>query len=114
MDEYVGKQAVIDEIEEWYELYPHSEIAKEALSLVKRSIKKLPPADVRPAVSPVEMNICKTLSHVLRFCARRPSGLGCRRCPYAPFTTGGAGCGETKLKYAAADAIERLLQEDAL
>lgn len=50
MDEYIEKQAAIDAIEEWYELYPDSDAAREALSQVKRRIKKLTPADVKPAV----------------------------------------------------------------
>ena len=50
MTEYIDKQAVIDEIEEWYDLYPDSDTTREALSLLKKAIKKISPEDVRPAV----------------------------------------------------------------
>lgn len=50
MAEYIEKQAAIDEVKEWYDLYPDSDAAREALSFLKRFIKKLPPADVRPVV----------------------------------------------------------------
>lgn len=45
MNKLVELDAVIDEIEEWYEMYPDSDTAREALSLLKRSIKKIPVAD---------------------------------------------------------------------
>lgn len=45
MNKLVELDAVIDEIEKWYELYPDSETAREALSLLKRSVKKLPTID---------------------------------------------------------------------
>lgn len=50
MTEYIDKQAVIDEIEEWYDLYPDSDTTREALSLLKKAIKKISPEDVRPVV----------------------------------------------------------------
>lgn len=49
MTEYIEKQAVIDEVDEWYGLYPDSDTAREALSLLKKAIKKISPEDVRLA-----------------------------------------------------------------
>ena len=46
--EYIEREAAIGEIGEWYEMYPDSDAAREALSLAKRAIRKLPAADVRP------------------------------------------------------------------
>jgi rubrerythrin len=50
MTDYIEREAAIGEIEEWYEMYPDSDAAREALSLAKRAIRKLPAADVRPVV----------------------------------------------------------------
>ncbi len=49
MAEYIEKEAVIDEVDEWYDLYPESDTAREALSLLKKAIKKISPEDVRLA-----------------------------------------------------------------
>ena len=48
MIEYITKQEVIDEIEEWKDLYPDSATAREALSMLKHSVKKMQVADVKP------------------------------------------------------------------
>lgn len=50
MTEYIDKQAVIDEVDEWYNIYSDSDTAREALSLLKKAIKKISPEDVRPVV----------------------------------------------------------------
>jgi hypothetical protein len=50
MTEYIDKQVVIDEVDEWYDLYPDSDTAREALSLLKKAIKKISSEDVRPMV----------------------------------------------------------------
>jgi len=50
MAEYIDKQAVIDEVDEWYNLYSDSDTAREALSLLKRSVKKMSPTDVCPII----------------------------------------------------------------
>ena len=50
MTEYIPKQRIIDEIEEWEGMYPDSQAAREALSMLKHSAKKIPAADVRPVV----------------------------------------------------------------
>ena len=50
MAEYIEKQAAIDEVDEWYDLYPDSDTAREALSLLKKAIKKISPEDVRLVV----------------------------------------------------------------
>lgn len=50
MAEYIEKQAVIDEVDEWYDLYPDSDAAREALSLLKKAIKKISPEDIQPVV----------------------------------------------------------------
>jgi len=50
MAECIEREAAIAEVEEWYEMYPDSDAAREALSLAKRAIRKLPAADVRPVV----------------------------------------------------------------
>lgn len=50
MAEYIDKQAVIDEVDEWYDLYPDSDTAREALSLLKKAIKKISTEDVRPTI----------------------------------------------------------------
>ena len=42
MNKLVELDAVINEIEEWYEMYPDSDTAREVLTLLKRSVKKLP------------------------------------------------------------------------
>lgn len=47
MAEYIEKQAVLDEIDEDIQEFPECEYA---LKFVKRWIKKIPPADVRPVV----------------------------------------------------------------
>lgn len=47
---YIECEAAIFEVEEWHDMYPDSDAAREALSLVKRAIRKLPAADVRPVV----------------------------------------------------------------
>jgi hypothetical protein len=57
--EYIEREAAIAEVEEWHDMYPDSDAAREALSLTKRAIRKLPAADVRPVVR-------------------------CRECKYAP------------------------------
>ena len=41
MNKLVELDAVINEIEEWYEMYPDSDTAREALTMLKRSVKKL-------------------------------------------------------------------------
>jgi rubrerythrin len=48
MSEYIDKQAVIDEVNEWYNIYPDSNTVREALSLLKKAIKKISTEDVRP------------------------------------------------------------------
>jgi hypothetical protein len=48
MAEYIEKQAVINEVDEWYGIYLDSDTAREALSLLKKWVKKISPADVRP------------------------------------------------------------------
>jgi hypothetical protein len=48
--EYIEREAAIAEVEEWHDMYPDSDAAREALSLTKRAIRKLPAADVRPVV----------------------------------------------------------------
>lgn len=48
MTKYISCEAAIGEIEEWDEMYPDSDAAREALSMAKRAIRKLPAADVRP------------------------------------------------------------------
>lgn len=45
MADYISREEAIESVEEWYELYPDSDTAKEALSLVKRDIKKLNATD---------------------------------------------------------------------
>lgn len=50
MGDYIEREAVIEEIEEWKDMYLDSDVAREALSLAKMSIKKLPAADARPVV----------------------------------------------------------------
>jgi hypothetical protein len=50
MAEYIEKQAVINEVDEWYGIYLDSDTAREALSLLKKWVKKISPADVRPVV----------------------------------------------------------------
>ena len=47
MAEYIEKQAVIDEVDEWYNLYQDIDTAREALSLLRKAIKKISPEDVR-------------------------------------------------------------------
>ncbi len=48
--EYIEREAAIAEIEEWHDMYPDSDAAREALSLAKRAVRKIPAADVRPVV----------------------------------------------------------------
>lgn len=48
--EYIEREAAIGEIEEWYDMYPESDVAREALSMAKRAILNLPAADVREVV----------------------------------------------------------------
>lgn len=50
MIEYIPKQGIIDEIEEWKDLYPDSATAREALSMLERSVKKMPAANVKPVL----------------------------------------------------------------
>ena len=50
MAEYIDKQAVIDEVDEWYDIYSDSDTAREALRLLKKSIKKILPEEIRPVV----------------------------------------------------------------
>lgn len=50
MDEYIKRKSVIDELDEWRDMYPDSDAAREALSLAKRAVRKLPAANVRPVV----------------------------------------------------------------
>lgn len=50
MAEYIEKQAVIDEVDEWYDIYSDSDTAREALSLLRKAIKKISQEDVRPVV----------------------------------------------------------------
>lgn len=38
----IKRSDALDALEEWYELYPDSDAAREALSLVRKDIKKLP------------------------------------------------------------------------
>lgn len=47
MDEYIRKQSVIDEIEEWIYLCSDSQAEVKLLSVLKRSIKKMTSTDVR-------------------------------------------------------------------
>jgi hypothetical protein len=68
--EYIEREAAIAEVEEWHDMYPDSDAAREALSLAKRAIRKLPAADVRPVV------LCRDCKH--RFIT--PNGW---HCPYA-------------------------------
>ena len=49
--ECIEREVAISEIDEWYDMYPESDVARETLSLVKRAIKKLPAADVRDVVT---------------------------------------------------------------
>lgn len=48
--EYIERETVINEIVEWCEMYPDSDAAREALSLVKRAVRNIPAAAVRPVV----------------------------------------------------------------
>ena len=41
-------EAVLSELDEWYEMYPESDVAREALALAKRAIRKIHSADVAP------------------------------------------------------------------
>ncbi|MBQ5757013.1 MAG: hypothetical protein IIV93_00705 [Clostridia bacterium] len=50
MSDYIEREAAIAEIEKWYDMYPDSDAAREALSLTKRAIRKIHAADVRPVV----------------------------------------------------------------
>lgn len=50
MTDYISREAAIAEIEEWHDMYSDSDAAREALSLAKRAIRKIPSADVRPVV----------------------------------------------------------------
>lgn len=49
MNKLVELDAVINEIEEWYEIYPDSDTARKALTMLKRSVKKIPAADGKVA-----------------------------------------------------------------
>lgn len=48
--EYIEREAAIAEVEEWHDMYPDSDAAREALSFAKLEIRKLPAVDVRPVV----------------------------------------------------------------
>ena len=58
----VELDAVIDEIEEWYEMYPDSDTAREVLTLLKRSVKKLPTIDGKPEARWGNRWICSDMS----------------------------------------------------
>lgn len=49
--DYISRETAIAEIEEWHDMYSDSDAAREALSLAKRAIRKIPSADVRPVVT---------------------------------------------------------------
>lgn len=51
MSDYISREAVIDELDEWKELYRDSGAACDVLVLAKRAIQKIPAADVRPVVT---------------------------------------------------------------
>ena len=44
-DKLVRLSDVVDELNEWYAMYPDSDAAREALALAKKSIRKLPTVD---------------------------------------------------------------------
>ena len=50
MAKYIESEKAENELDEWFDMYPDSDTAREALTLAKRSIEKLPAADVRPVV----------------------------------------------------------------
>lgn len=47
-DEYIKREDALCEIDGWYNLYPDSDVAREALTLSSRGIRKIPAADVAP------------------------------------------------------------------
>lgn len=66
--EYIEREAAIAEIEEWHDMYPDSDAAREALSLVKRAVQKIPAADVRPVVTCIECKHSCDMPGGLRCC----------------------------------------------
>lgn len=48
MADYIRREDALCEVDEWYDLYPDSDVAREALTLSSRGIRKIPAADVVP------------------------------------------------------------------
>lgn len=43
---FISRDAVLDAIDEWYDMYPDSDAAREALSELKLTIKGIKPIDI--------------------------------------------------------------------
>ena len=81
MAEYIEREAVIDKLDEWKELYQDSGGACDVLVLAKRAVRKLPAADVRHVV------LCRECVHWEKY----NNTAGCGYCHKVKFEYGADG-----------------------
>ena len=81
-DKLVRMSDVVDELNEWYAMYPDSDTAREALALAKKSIRRLPAVDAVEArhgywLKTLDGNVCSDCGSIERVCRRFCPQCGC-------------------------------------